>query len=47
MPGQSLITIIERNGDIKIPHGNTQIQQGDQLSIIGELQDIQEIKNSW
>ena len=47
MPGQSLITIIERNGDIKIPHGNTEIQQGDQLSIIGELQDIQEIKNSW
>jgi mannitol/fructose-specific phosphotransferase system IIA component (Ntr-type) len=47
LPGQSLITILKRNGDIKIPHGHTLLQQGDELSIIGEVQDIQEIRNSW
>ncbi len=43
-PGQSLITIIRRNGDIKIPHGITVLQEGDELSIIGEIEDIQELK---
>jgi Trk K+ transport system NAD-binding subunit len=43
-PGQSLITIIRRNGEIKIPHGITVLQEGDELSIIGEIEDINELK---
>ncbi|MBD3616875.1 MAG: amino acid permease [Gracilimonas sp.] len=43
-PGQSLITIIRRNGEIKIPHGITVLQEGDELSIIGEIEDIKELK---
>lgn len=44
-PGQSLITIIRRGGDIKIPHGITVLQEGDELSIIGEIEDIDKLKN--
>lgn len=43
-PGQSLITIIRRNNEIKIPHGITVLQEGDELSIIGEVEDIKELK---
>ncbi len=44
LPGQSLITIIYRNGDIKIPHGITVLQNGDELSIIGDKEDIKTLK---
>lgn len=44
LPGESLVTILKRNGQIKIPHGNTVIQEGDRLSIIGEAEDINQIK---
>uniref|UniRef100_UPI00356B083F amino acid permease n=1 Tax=Fodinibius sp. TaxID=1872440 RepID=UPI00356B083F len=44
LPGESLITILKRNGDIKIPHGNTVIEENDELSIIGEIDDINLIK---
>ena len=40
LPGESLIAIIYRNGDIIIPHGNTELESGDELSIIGQPQDI-------
>lgn len=43
-PGQSLITIIRRNGDIKIPHGITVLQEDDELSVIGEVEDVNQIK---
>ncbi|MEX2478138.1 MAG: amino acid permease [Gracilimonas sp.] len=45
LPGQSLITIIRRKGEIKIPHGITVLQDGDELSIIGEVEDIKELKD--
>lgn len=44
LPGQSLITIIRRKDQIKIPHGITVLQEGDELSIIGEIEDIKELK---
>ncbi|MEX0845235.1 MAG: amino acid permease [Balneolaceae bacterium] len=44
LPGESLITIIRRKGQIKIPHGITVLQEGDELSIIGEVEDIKELK---
>lgn len=43
-PGESLITIIRRNGEIKIPHGITVLQEGDELSVIGEVDDIKQLK---
>jgi amino acid transporter/mannitol/fructose-specific phosphotransferase system IIA component (Ntr-type) len=44
LPGESLIAILKREGEIKIPHGNTVIQEGDELSIIGEVADIEAIQ---
>lgn len=43
-PGDSLITIIRREGEIKIPHGSTELKEGDEVSIIGEITDIEELK---
>jgi len=44
LPGESLITIIRSNNKIKIPHGITVLQEGDELSIIGEKEDIDKVK---
>lgn len=44
MPGESLISILKRDGDIKIPHGKTVLQKGDRLLIIGEKEDIETLK---
>lgn len=44
LPGESLVAILKRNGDLTIPHGNTVIKDGDQLSVIGNKEDITEIK---
>lgn len=44
LPGESLITIIKHEGTIRIPHGNTIIREGDELSIIGEVDDIRKVK---
>ncbi len=46
LPEESLITILKRNGKIKIPHGYTVVEEDDELSIIGEVDDIERIK-SW
>lgn len=44
LPGESLITIIKRDGKIIFPHGNTVIREVDELSIIGEKVDIDHLK---
>ena len=44
LPEDSLVTIVKREGKISIPHGNTVIKEGDRLSIIGEPDDIIQIK---
>ncbi len=43
LPGQSLVTIIHRDDEIKIPHGITVLQEGDELSIIGDKEDIKSL----
>lgn len=45
LPGECLINIIKRDGKIKIPHGNTQLKEGDRLLIVGEADDINELKS--
>lgn len=44
LPGESLVTILKRGGEIIIPHGETIVRKGDRLSIIGEVKDIEELK---
>jgi NhaP-type Na+/H+ and K+/H+ antiporter len=44
LPGESLVTILKRNGEIKIPHGNTVLEEEDEISIIGEVDDINAIR---
>jgi len=46
LPGESLIAIIKRKGDIKIPHGHTVIEDGDKLSIIGDPVDVKKLKTN-
>lgn len=44
LPGESLVAILKHEGDINIPHGNTIIQEGDELSIIGTVEDIDRLR---
>ncbi|MDX1639806.1 MAG: amino acid permease, partial [Balneolaceae bacterium] len=44
LPGESLVAIIKQQGNITIPHGNTVVHESDELSIIGETEDIEQIK---
>jgi Trk K+ transport system NAD-binding subunit len=44
LPGESLVAILKHEDDINIPHGDTVIQEGDELSIIGESEDIDRIR---
>lgn len=44
LPGESLITIIKRRGGIVIPRGYTEIMENDELFIIGEIKDIEGLK---
>ncbi|MFV1883440.1 MAG: amino acid permease [Balneola sp.] len=44
LPGECLIAIIERDGEIIIPKGNTLLESGDVLSILGYPNDIKQLK---
>ncbi len=44
LPGESLISIIKREGNIKIPHGSTELKEHDKLLVIGEKEDITALK---
>lgn len=46
LPGESLITMVKRDGELIFPHGNTVLQENDELSIIGEKKDIDKIKQN-
>jgi amino acid transporter len=45
LPGECLVTIIERNGEIIIPKGKTVLESRDILSILGYPKDIAELKS--
>lgn len=40
-PENTLIALIQRDGDILIPHGSTTLQLGDRITVIGDEQGIQ------
>jgi len=44
LPGESLITLIKREGKIIFPHGKSTLKENDELSIIGDKSDIKEMK---
>ncbi|MGK7388693.1 MAG: PTS sugar transporter subunit IIA, partial [Candidatus Cyclobacteriaceae bacterium M2_1C_046] len=44
LPGDSLIAIVEREGDLVIPHGDTVIRDGDKISVIGSIDAIDQVK---
>jgi mannitol/fructose-specific phosphotransferase system IIA component (Ntr-type) len=44
LPGESLITLIKRDGKIIFPHGKSTLKENDELSIIGDKSDIKEMK---
>lgn len=39
--GDVLLTAVRRNGDLIIPHGNTQLAYGDHVTLIGSIEDTQ------
>ncbi len=45
LPGNCLIAIIYRDGNLIIPHGSTKIEEGDELSVIGDPEDIKSLTN--
>jgi Trk K+ transport system NAD-binding subunit len=47
LPGSALITVIKRNGSIIYAHGTTQLKEGDRLSLIGEKEDIKDLKETY
>jgi mannitol/fructose-specific phosphotransferase system IIA component (Ntr-type) len=47
LPGESLITLIQRDGKVEIPHGTTTILDEDKLSIIGTADDIKALKRQF
>ena len=42
LPGDLLVLSIGRDGEIIIPHGNTQVELGDRLTILGSMEDLVE-----
>jgi amino acid transporter/mannitol/fructose-specific phosphotransferase system IIA component (Ntr-type) len=40
LPAQSLIALVRRDGEIIIPHGHTELKEGDQLTVIGDPASI-------
>lgn len=47
LPGECLIAIIKRNEKTIIPHGNTVIQEIDEVAFIGDEKDIIEIRKRF
>lgn len=47
MPGESLVAIIRRKRQTIVPRGNTVLQKGDYLIIIGGQKEIRQFQNSY
>jgi len=47
LPGDSLVAVIRREGEVRIPHGNSILQEGDEISIIGNAKDIEELRAQY
>jgi Kef-type K+ transport system membrane component KefB/Trk K+ transport system NAD-binding subunit len=38
LPGDTLVLAVRRNGELLVPHGNTQIEHGDYLTLVSSLE---------
>lgn len=47
MPAASLVALIRRGGTNIVPHGQTVLQEGDRLTIIGEPHGLRELKERY
>lgn len=43
LPKQALVSAIKRGNEMIIPDGNTKIQAGDQITIIGKTEDVEKV----
>jgi basic amino acid/polyamine antiporter, APA family len=47
MPEGALVAMVRRRGEIIVPRGNTVLEEGDRLTIIGEPADVRDLKARW
>ncbi len=47
LPGESLITIVRRGGQVIFPHGDTVLREGDELFVIGQKEDIEALIDEY
>ena len=45
LPGDILVLAVRRNGDLLVPHGNTQIEMGDYLTLVSSLEWVAEARH--
>jgi Kef-type K+ transport system membrane component KefB/Trk K+ transport system NAD-binding subunit len=45
LPGDCLLLSIRRAGELLIPRGNTRLAYGDRLTILGDLDDVEDLRN--
>jgi len=43
LPKEALISVIKRGDEIIIPDGNTKLQAGDQVTVIGKAEDVEKV----
>jgi trk system potassium uptake protein TrkA len=44
LPGDSLVIGLRRKGDVLVPHGDTRLQRGDILMLVGHPDALHEAK---
>jgi Trk K+ transport system NAD-binding subunit len=42
LPGNLLVLAISRNGEMIVPHGNTRLKSGDILTLLGNVEELEE-----
>jgi CPA2 family monovalent cation:H+ antiporter-2 len=42
LPGDLLVLALRRQGELLVPHGNTRLEEGDHLTLVGSLEFIEE-----
>jgi Trk K+ transport system NAD-binding subunit len=47
MPEGSLVALIRRKGETIIPRGQTVLEEGDRLTIIGDAHGIEKLNNEY
>jgi Kef-type K+ transport system membrane component KefB/Trk K+ transport system NAD-binding subunit len=47
LPGDVLVVALQRDGELLLPHGNTQLQLGDRLTLAGSTDDVSLARNMF